>query len=168
LTLQFVIIRADASLVLGTGHVVRCLTLARALRERAVTVRFVCREQKGHLCELIAASGFAVDRLPAVGSDVQDNTQSWQEDARLTRDCIAGLRMRADWLVVDHYSLERCAGESARHGLYVCTEHTPEVVDAYFNALDPIFALIKQCEEGRDVKTLLKGPVCHGGFKRLN
>ena len=35
-------------------------------------------------------------------------------------------------------------------------------------ALDPIFGLIRKCEDGRDVMSLLKGPVCHGGFKRLN
>jgi len=52
--------------------------------------------------------------------------------------------------------------------VYVCTEHTPELVDAFFQELDPVFALIKECEEGREVQTLLKGPVCHGGFKRLN
>lgn len=52
--------------------------------------------------------------------------------------------------------------------LYVCTEHTPEIVDGYFQVLDGVFALIKECEDGRDVHSLLKGPVCHGGFKRLN
>jgi glutamate-1-semialdehyde 2,1-aminomutase len=46
--------------------------------------------------------------------------------------------------------------------------HTPDVVDGYFNALDPIFSLIKECEQGRDVMSLLKGPICHAGFKRLN
>jgi glutamate-1-semialdehyde 2,1-aminomutase len=51
---------------------------------------------------------------------------------------------------------------------YVSTEHTPEIVAGYFEALDEVFALIKTCEEGRDVMTLLKGPVCHAGFKRLN
>jgi len=56
----------------------------------------------------------------------------------------------------------------AGNSVYVCIEHTPEVVAGFFDALDPIFALIKQCEEGRDVMSLLKGPVCHGGFKRLN
>ena len=59
-------------------------------------------------------------------------------------------------------------GFLAGNSVYVCTEHTPAVLDAYFEALDPIFATIKQCEEGRDVMGLLKGPVCHGGFKRLN
>jgi glutamate-1-semialdehyde 2,1-aminomutase len=52
--------------------------------------------------------------------------------------------------------------------VYVCTEHTPSVVEGFFEALDPIFRIIKECEEGRDIMTLLKGPVCHAGFKRLN
>lgn len=51
---------------------------------------------------------------------------------------------------------------------YACTEHTPEIVDGYFAALDPVFGLIRECEDGRDVMSLLKGPICHAGFKRLN
>ncbi|WP_419902607.1 aminotransferase class III-fold pyridoxal phosphate-dependent enzyme [Kiloniella sp.] len=59
-------------------------------------------------------------------------------------------------------------GYLATNLIFACTEHTPEVIDGYFDALDPIFALIKECEDGRDVNALLNGPVCHGGFKRLN
>ena len=59
-------------------------------------------------------------------------------------------------------------GYLAGNSVYVCTEHTPEVVSEFFDALDPIFSLIKECEEGRDIMSLLKGPVCHSGFKRLN
>jgi glutamate-1-semialdehyde 2,1-aminomutase len=59
-------------------------------------------------------------------------------------------------------------GFLATTAVYVCTEHTPAIVDGYFAALDDVFALIRQCEDGRDVSQLLKGPVCHGGFKRLN
>jgi glutamate-1-semialdehyde 2,1-aminomutase len=59
-------------------------------------------------------------------------------------------------------------GYLAATSVYVCTEHTPEVVDAYFEELDPIFALIAECESGRSVDDLLEGPVCHSGFKRLN
>ena len=51
--------------------------------------------------------------------------------------------------------------------MFICTEHSPEVLDRYFEALDPVFALIRQCEDGKDVTDLLNGPVCHGGFKRL-
>ena len=59
-------------------------------------------------------------------------------------------------------------GYLAGNSVYVCIDHTNEIVQGYFEALDPIFALIKQCEEGRDLTALLKGPVCHSGFKRLN
>jgi len=59
-------------------------------------------------------------------------------------------------------------GYLASNSVYVSTEHTQNVLDGYFNELDPLFSLIKECEEGRDPYKLLKGPVCHDGFKRLN
>jgi len=59
-------------------------------------------------------------------------------------------------------------GYLAGNSVYVCTEHQPNIVDGYFTALDTVFSLIRQCEDGRDVGGLLKGPVCHSGFKRLN
>ncbi len=59
-------------------------------------------------------------------------------------------------------------GFLAGNSVYVCTSHSAEIVSNFFEHLDPIFSLIKECEEGRDVMSLLKGPVCHGGFKRLN
>jgi len=59
-------------------------------------------------------------------------------------------------------------GYIAGNSVYVCIEHTPEVVAGFFEALDPIFGLIRECQDGRDVVSLLKGPVCHGAFKRLN
>jgi glutamate-1-semialdehyde 2,1-aminomutase len=59
-------------------------------------------------------------------------------------------------------------GYLAANSVYVCTEHTKEIVDGYFDALDPVFKMIRECEDGRDVMSLLKGPICHAGFKRLN
>lgn len=59
-------------------------------------------------------------------------------------------------------------GYLAGNSVYVSTTHTPEVVDGYFEALDPLFATVKECEDGRDVMSLLTGPICHAGFKRLN
>ena len=59
-------------------------------------------------------------------------------------------------------------GYLAGNSVYVCTEHTPDVLAGFLEALDPIFGMIRECEEGRDVMSLLKGPICHGGFKRLN
>ncbi|MDP2030676.1 MAG: aminotransferase class III-fold pyridoxal phosphate-dependent enzyme [Thiobacillus sp.] len=59
-------------------------------------------------------------------------------------------------------------GWLAGNSVYVCTEHTPDIVAAFMDELDPLFALVKECQEGRDVMSLLRGPVCHSGFKRLN
>jgi glutamate-1-semialdehyde 2,1-aminomutase len=59
-------------------------------------------------------------------------------------------------------------GYLAGNSIYTCIEHIPELIDQFLEELDPIFALIKECEEGRDVADLLNGPVCHSGFKRLN
>ena len=59
-------------------------------------------------------------------------------------------------------------GYLAGNSVYVCTEHTPDVLAGFLEALDPIFGLIRECEEGRDVMSLLEGPICHAGFKRLN
>jgi glutamate-1-semialdehyde 2,1-aminomutase len=59
-------------------------------------------------------------------------------------------------------------GFLAGTNVYVCLEHTPEIISAYFENLEPIFEIIKECEEGQDVMNLLHGPVCHDGFRRLN
>ena len=60
-------------------------------------------------------------------------------------------------------------GFLAATSVYVCTEHTPEVLDAYSTALDDVFALIAACERSEeDVLAHLYGPVAHSGFKRLN
>jgi len=59
-------------------------------------------------------------------------------------------------------------GYLAGNSIYVCTEHSEQIVNGYFDAIDPIFGLISQCENGRDIKKLLEGPICHSGFKRLN
>ena len=58
-------------------------------------------------------------------------------------------------------------GYLAGNSVYVCTQHTPEVVDGFMEALDPVFGLVRECEDGRDVMSLLHSPVCHSGFKRL-
>ena len=59
-------------------------------------------------------------------------------------------------------------GYLAGNSVYACTEHSQEILDGYFAALEPIFEIIKQCEDGRNLATLLDGPICHSGFKRLN
>jgi len=59
-------------------------------------------------------------------------------------------------------------GYLAGNSIYVCTEHTTDILEGYFEVLDKVFNLIGECENGRDVKKLLKGDICHSDFKRLN
>lgn len=110
-----VVFRVDASLTVGHGHSIRCLTLASALRDRGAAVFFVCREHDGNLCELIEGQRFSVSRLPApeAGTQCEDVLAhaawlgaTWQEDVEQTRVVIAALGVKPDWLVVDHYAAD--------------------------------------------------------------
>ncbi|MBK1719494.1 UDP-2,4-diacetamido-2,4,6-trideoxy-beta-L-altropyranose hydrolase [Thiocystis violacea] len=107
-----VAIRADASLWLGSGHVMRCLTLAEALRARGAEARFLTRDQPGHLGAEICAQGHDCSLLPpAVTVPVPRSEQvDWlgvSIEAELT-DCAQALGTAGfDWLIVDHYGLDR-------------------------------------------------------------
>ena len=59
-------------------------------------------------------------------------------------------------------------GFLAATAVYACTAHSPAIIKEYLKNLKPIFQMIKECEEGRDVMELLEGPIAHNGFKRLN
>lgn len=59
-------------------------------------------------------------------------------------------------------------GFLAGNSIFVSITHTPEVLDEYFFHLDKLFSDIREFEDGRDIMSTLKGPVCHDGFKRLN
>ncbi|TVR83267.1 MAG: UDP-2,4-diacetamido-2,4,6-trideoxy-beta-L-altropyranose hydrolase [Rhodospirillales bacterium] len=108
-----VAIRADASARIGSGHVMRCLTLAESLRARGAEVHFVCRAHAGHMAARIEAAGFAVTLLPApppVSAPVADaDYAAWlgvpaETDAHQMIVALDG--WRPDWLVVDHYALD--------------------------------------------------------------
>lgn len=59
-------------------------------------------------------------------------------------------------------------GYLAGTSVYVCTEHSLSMIDRYIAELDVVFAQIKSCQTGKAIDSLLDGPVCHAGFKRLN
>ena len=60
-------------------------------------------------------------------------------------------------------------GYLAGTSIYVSVVHTKEILDAYFENLSEIFRIIQSCENGQNnIDSILSGPICHGGFKRLN
>jgi UDP-2,4-diacetamido-2,4,6-trideoxy-beta-L-altropyranose hydrolase len=106
-----VVIRTDASIRIGTGHVIRCLTLADALRRQGAACRFICRALEGHMAAAIRARGFDCTLLPApegpapVGPPDHAHWAGvdWRRDAEETR---AALGSAPDWLVLDHYAFD--------------------------------------------------------------
>ncbi|MCF6305571.1 MAG: UDP-2,4-diacetamido-2,4,6-trideoxy-beta-L-altropyranose hydrolase [Rhodobacteraceae bacterium] len=98
-----IMFRADASLKIGTGHVMRCLTLARALADQGAECLFVCRAHQGNLNDYIRRQGFAVIALPLVPGGSGWLGCDWQTDAE---QCLAAIeKTNFNWLIVDHYGL---------------------------------------------------------------
>ena len=107
-----IVFRVDASLKMGTGHLMRCLTLAQVLKENGANIEFICRKHKGSLIGKIRLSGFNVHELELLEETEVDNKLShshWlgttqQQDAD---NCIDILKVKkTDWLIVDHYALD--------------------------------------------------------------
>ena len=109
-----IVFRVDASIRIGSGHVMRCLTLANALQKAGHCVLFICRDYPGSLIEFISQQQFDVIALPFdmgmayTQQPISDNYQQWlwvsaQVDVEET---VAHLKCRKiDWMIVDHYAL---------------------------------------------------------------
>lgn len=108
-----VVIRADASTIIGSGHVMRCLTLAKQLQKQiGADVVFVMRDLPGNLINLVQQGGFQVLLLPRV----EENTEligyeKWltvlpEQDAQETLALIQKNVGIADRIVVDSYALD--------------------------------------------------------------
>lgn len=95
-----VVIRADSSVTIGSGHIMRCLTLAECLREYGVTVAFICTALAGNVTELAVKKGFQVHWLSTKAD------ADWETDAQATIAVLAKMDIPVDWLVVDHYKLD--------------------------------------------------------------
>lgn len=108
--------RADASLEMGSGHVMRCLTLADALSEQGAECHFICRTHQGNLAELITARGHHCHLLAIEPDSEQEPAEvpllahaswlgcGWEQDATQTLAILTD--RHPDWLVVDHYALD--------------------------------------------------------------
>ena len=113
----------DASAQIGTGHVMRCLSLANYIHSRGAYVRFVSRSLPHSLYQLIIKSGHGVSLLPEAQAATCGELQhshwlqaSSGEDAEQTCKVLGGGLW--DWLIVDHYGIdiewERIVREKAK------------------------------------------------------
>lgn len=110
--------RTDASIEMGSGHVMRCLTMADFLADNGGTCHFICRDLPGHMMEHISSRGHAVTRLPAPTAKQAERTlaavslpphATWagvpMED-EIAESCAAIARLAPDRVIVDHYALD--------------------------------------------------------------
>jgi UDP-2,4-diacetamido-2,4,6-trideoxy-beta-L-altropyranose hydrolase len=93
-------IRVDASQQIGTGHVVRCLTMAKELKKRSVRVIFICRILLGDWILFLQEKGFETISLYT-----EDKIWNSDRDADLTLEGLNKNQIFPDWLIVDHYQI---------------------------------------------------------------
>lgn len=108
--------RVDASIQMGAGHVMRCLTLADQLKEKGHVCTFICRAHTGHLNKLIISKGhglysFEFDKTSQFSMDNLNWNKhahwlgvSLHSDSQQTKIILKS--ELPDWLVVDHYALD--------------------------------------------------------------
>ncbi|HEX5737207.1 MAG TPA: UDP-2,4-diacetamido-2,4,6-trideoxy-beta-L-altropyranose hydrolase, partial [Hydrogenophaga sp.] len=108
-----VVFRVDASLQMGAGHVMRCLTLADALVAKGAVCQFISCGHEGNLIDLVRGRGYTTHTfhprasLPKLPGDLAHacwlgNTQA--QDAEYCASFLAA--QRPEWLIVDHYALD--------------------------------------------------------------
>ncbi|PKA67773.1 UDP-2,4-diacetamido-2,4,6-trideoxy-beta-L-altropyranose hydrolase [Pseudomonas baetica] len=113
-----ILIRADASPTIGSGHIARCLTLARVLRKQGSHVAFACRQLPGHRLDALRAEGFETFALPDLypDEDPQQAIESmlpWQADIDAL-DLLLEDHAEFDWIIADHYGLDHHWQTAAR------------------------------------------------------
>lgn len=102
--MALILIRADASPAKGTGHIMRCLALAEALRDQGDRMAFVTAEITPSLADRLREDGW--DHYPVTG-----------DDPAAILDL--SLRLNADALVVDSYWLDTDWRAAVRPGFRV-------------------------------------------------
>jgi UDP-2,4-diacetamido-2,4,6-trideoxy-beta-L-altropyranose hydrolase len=112
-----ILFRCDASISIGSGHVMRCRTLARELQRDGAAVTFLCRRQRGDLISLLEQE-FRVLALPeqllapCEGLEGRELYGAWLGCSQNTdaAHCLQALGeagiTSASWLIADHYGLD--------------------------------------------------------------
>lgn len=104
--------RTDASSEIGTGHFMRCLALADALKQGGAIVRFVCRHLPVNFQETLVTHGHELCLIGNFASNTRTDSNerpawlgvSQAQDASDTVQALGGLVWR--WMIIDHYALD--------------------------------------------------------------
>ncbi len=123
-------IRADGGAAIGMGHLMRCLSIAAALKDRQAQVVFLTSNadsavfirEKGYACRLLGQDCKGLQKFPTEGQSVESQTEETWEKAEQNLDMqgeveetlgiIKELHMKL--LVVDSYRITETYLESLR------------------------------------------------------
>jgi UDP-2,4-diacetamido-2,4,6-trideoxy-beta-L-altropyranose hydrolase len=107
-----IVIRTDSSQKIGSGHVMRCLTLAEELRKSGATAEFITRDHPKNISKQIINKGFKVYLLPNPTTEKQQNLTEYEQWLGVKQDTDADESIQivkdneVDCLIVDHYALD--------------------------------------------------------------
>jgi len=112
LDLLSVVFRVDASPIMGSGHFMRCLTLAEELKKNNCIVRFISRALPLHFEKLLLSKGIELGKLAEKSEDITTNSLDCSHWLRVTQEEDAAetlqllLDKKWDWIIIDHYSID--------------------------------------------------------------
>lgn len=111
--------RVDASTIIGSGHVIRCLTLAKAFEKKGWEILFCCREHKGHLIDWLEEQKIKLIKLPLLPESPAHSYACWLGATELQDVEALQLQLDSpvDLLVIDHYGLS-ATFEQAMQGYF--------------------------------------------------
>jgi UDP-2,4-diacetamido-2,4,6-trideoxy-beta-L-altropyranose hydrolase len=104
--------RVDSSSQIGTGHFMRCLTLANALKPFSAKIVFICLHLPEYLRKMLDEKGYDFIRLniPPDKNATKDTIHTSWLGVSQEQDALESKRELSedmwDWLVVDHYALD--------------------------------------------------------------
>ncbi|MBD65321.1 MAG: UDP-2,4-diacetamido-2,4,6-trideoxy-beta-L-altropyranose hydrolase [Halobacteriovoraceae bacterium] len=106
-----VLFRADSSLTIGHGHVMRCLSLAKILVKYGFDVRFITKDWDGSAHKIITNAGFECSIFNQVDkSYISENEyENWLGDDEITdaKEMLSCLNSKFELLILDHYGINK-------------------------------------------------------------
>ena len=99
-------IRVDASLGIGSGHVFRCINIARELKLLGHNIIFFMRDNPHSLIDKVIGEGFRVIQIPVDDSDSRKGPFELNPSYDAAFLAQVSSQLLIDWIVVDHYGAD--------------------------------------------------------------